>query len=69
MALPFVVRRAVSPVSVTNRGYQYEIGFENLVALDVQPTTTCVFVQGPVLLDGCTRYSRYLVANYLPLTG
>jgi hypothetical protein len=58
-SLPLSVR-TVSPVTPTiYRGYQYEWGFESLVALDVQPTLPGVFVQGPAVVDSCAQALRF----------
>lgn len=58
-SLPFAVQGAVAATPAIYRGYQYEFGFENLTALDTEPTTPGVFVQGPIMVPGCPDVIRF----------
>ena len=46
------MRGATPAEPIFTYGYQYEIGFENMVAGDVQSSTPGVFVQGPLTIQG-----------------
>jgi hypothetical protein len=58
-SLPFSVQGAVAASPSIYRGYQYEFGFENLTALDSDPTPPGVFVQGPIVVPGCPDVIRF----------
>jgi len=51
-SLPFAMRGATPAVPVFYYGYQYEIGFEDMVASDSMPSLPGVFVQGPLIIQG-----------------
>jgi hypothetical protein len=52
-SLPFSLGHYIPPVITTKRGYQYALGFEEIVAQDVAPTLPGVVVQGPTTIAGC----------------
>jgi hypothetical protein len=51
--LPFSIGGAPASIPIIYRGYQYELGFEDMIALDVQVSVPGVFVQGPLNIPGC----------------
>jgi len=58
-SLPYAMRGAPAAMPVLYQGYQYEYGFEDLEALDTQPTgMPGVFVQGPMTILGCPEVLR-----------
>lgn len=58
-SLPINMQGAVTPAPETYRGYQYEYGFEDLTALDSDPTPPGVFVQGPIIIPRCPDVIRF----------
>jgi hypothetical protein len=58
-SLPFSLGSYIPPVSVTKRGYQYDLGFEDIEGLDITPVLPGVIVQGPFTVAGCPLILRY----------
>jgi hypothetical protein len=52
-SLPFSLGQYVPPVNKTQRGYQYDLGYEEIQALDVEGVVPGIFVQGPMTIEGC----------------
>ena len=51
--LPFQVRSTTPSIPEILRGYEYELGFDELAGLDSKPIVPGVFVQGPLTVPGC----------------
>lgn len=57
-SLPFSLGQYIPPVITTNRGFQYELGFEDIVGKDVLVNLPGILVQGPMNVSGCPLIVR-----------
>lgn len=57
-SLPFTLGQYIPPVTTTQRGYEYSLGFEEIEGQDVQAVLPGVLVQGPYVIQGCPSIFR-----------